>query len=172
MYKHVLGFPRIGEKRELKKALENYWNGKINNESLMDVCKNIKKTNWEIQKKAGLSFVATGDFSLYDQILDTSIMLGVIPERFGKVKDKIENDLYFKMARGDNKTNCHAMEMTKWFNTNYHYIVPEIEKSFTPSLCSTKIIDETNEAYNGGFNPKPVIIGPITYLSLCKSNDG
>ena len=170
MQTHILGFPRIGANRELKKTVESYWKGKISSSQLNTTAQELRKNHWQIQKDAGLSFITTGDFSFYDHILDTTLMLGIIPERFQQT-DKTDIDLYFKMARGDTANNLPAMEMTKWFNTNYHYIVPEVSAQTKPALCSEKVISETKEALSAGFNAKPVLVGPITFLSLCKSVD-
>ncbi len=171
MYKHILGFPRIGDNRELKKALEAYWKGTCSQDELEKTCRELRQRNWTIQKKANLSFVTTGDFSLYDHILDITAMIGAVPERFKNIPGTVDLDTYFKMARGDADANIPAMEMTKWFNTNYHYIVPEISKSLSPMLSCSRIIEETREALEAGFDPKPVLVGPITYLSLSKSAD-
>jgi 5-methyltetrahydropteroyltriglutamate--homocysteine methyltransferase len=172
MKKHILGFPRIGSRRELKEALEAYWKGMASLQDLHAVCRSLRERHWAVQKKAGLSFVATGDFSLYDHVLDITAMIGAIPERFGKTQGPVDIDTYFTMARGDSSKNTPAMEMTKWFNTNYHYIVPEIAKSLTPRLASLKVLEETDEAIQAGYTPKPVLLGPITYLSLSKGVDG
>ncbi len=171
MQKHILGFPRMGAKRELKKALENYWKGTSSRRDLEETCAAIKRQNWTIQKNAGLSWVTTGDFSLYDHILDITAMIGAVPDRFSPTSNNVDIDTYFRMARGDASANIPPMEMTKWFNTNYHYIVPEISGSLKPTLSCRKIIEETGEAQTAGFNPKPVLVGPITYLSLSKSSD-
>jgi 5-methyltetrahydropteroyltriglutamate--homocysteine methyltransferase len=172
MKRHILGFPRIGKKRELKKALEAYWKGELSAEMLNDVAATLKRSHWEIQRSSGLSYVTTGDFSFYDQTLDTAAMLGAVPERFGGISETVDLDTYFNMARGDAAKNIAAMEMTKWFNTNYHYIVPEIELAFAPRLSCGKIIEETTEAAALGYCPKPVLVGPITFLSLAKSVGG
>jgi len=172
MKTHILGFPRIGVGRELKDALEAYWKGSFSHNGLETVCRSLRQRHWAIQKKAGLSFVATGDFSLYDHVLDVTAMLGAVPERFGERGETVDADTYFAMARGDSSRNIPAMEMTKWFNTNYHYIVPEISKSLAPRLSRRKILEETSEAIEAGYAPKPVLLGPITYLSLSKGVDG
>ncbi len=171
MKSHVLGFPRIGSKRELKFALEAFWKQKITQSELEATASNLRKTNWQIQHNAGLDYVCTGDFSFYDQILDMSITLGVIPERFQQ-SAPLDLQEYFKLARGDAENNIPAMEMTKWFNTNYHYIVPEISTCTTPRLNAERLISQTKEAIALGFNPKPVIVGPLTYLSLSKGDGG
>ncbi|MGE4301897.1 MAG: 5-methyltetrahydropteroyltriglutamate--homocysteine S-methyltransferase [Victivallaceae bacterium] len=171
MKKHILGFPRIGARRELKFALESFWNGEIPAHSLTDCARALRLNHWKIQRRSGLSHVATGDFSLYDQMLDTSAMLGAIPERFRSLPSGGLSS-YFAMARGDRASGTPAMEMTKWFNTNYHYIVPEIDGFIRPELSCRQIIDETREAAAAGFSPKPVLIGPVTYLALAKGVDG
>lgn len=171
MKKHILGFPRIGAGRELKFALEAFWKGEIPQAQLEDCCKNLRRRHWRIQQQNGLSMVSVGDFSLYDHVLDTCIMLGAVPERFRHLPpDSLET--YFIMARGDHQNGIPAMEMTKWFNTNYHFIVPELTESFRPQANARKILDETREALTAGFKPKPVLLGPVTYLELAKGPDG
>ncbi|AYJ77522.1 5-methyltetrahydropteroyltriglutamate--homocysteine S-methyltransferase [Aliarcobacter cryaerophilus] len=163
---YVIGFPRIGEKRELKKVLEDYWAKKVDFSEVKYVAENLRKRHWTYQKEAKIDFIASNDFSLYDNMLDSSILLGVIPKRFQHLKDE---ELYFAMARGNQ--DCVAMEMTKWFNTNYHYIVPEISKDTKFSLNSKKVIEEYKEALELGINTKINLIGAITYLGLSKSVD-
>ena len=163
---YVIGFPRIGEKRELKKVLEDYWAKKVDFSEVKYVAENLRKRHWTYQKEAKIDFIASNDFSLYDNILDTTILLGAIPKRFQHLKDE---ELYFAMARGNQ--DCVAMEMTKWFNTNYHYIVPEISKDTTFKLNSKKVIEEYKEALELGINTKINLIGAITYLGLSKSVD-
>jgi len=163
---YVLGFPRIGEKRELKKVLEKYWSKQIGFEEVKYVAEQLKKRHWNYQKKAKIDFISSNDFSYYDNMLDTTILLGAIPKRFEKLKDE---EQYFSMARGNDK--ALAMEMTKWFNTNYHYIVPEISKETTFKLNSKKVINEYKEAKELGIKTKINLIGPITYLGLSKSID-
>ena len=170
--KHIAGFPRIGMRRELKKALEVYWRGGLSSDALEATCRRLKLHHWGIQENAGLSFVATGDFSLYDHVLDITAMLGAVPERFGGLAANVDINSYFRMARGDAEANVPAMEMTKWFNTNYHYIVPEIFPSFSSSLSSRRIVEDTREAVKAGFHPKPVLLGPVTWLSLAKATEG
>lgn len=172
MKSHVPGFPRIGAQRELKKALEDHWKGALSEKELAEKGRELRKRNWQIQKDAGLTFVATGDFSLYDHVLDITSMLGAIPERFRSEPDSPDPDAYFKMARGDIRKNIPAMDMTKWFDTNYHYIVPEITPDMKMELSSEKILNETREALSLGFSPKPVLVGPITWLSLAKEYNG
>ncbi|MGJ0315763.1 5-methyltetrahydropteroyltriglutamate--homocysteine S-methyltransferase [Aliarcobacter cryaerophilus] len=163
---YVIGFPRIGEKRELKKVLEDYWAKKVDFSEVKYVAENLRKRHWTYQKEAKIDFIASNDFSLYDNMLDTTILLGAIPKRFQYLKDE---ELYFAMARGNQ--DCVAMEMTKWFNTNYHYIVPEISKDTTFKLNSKKVIEEYKEALELGINTKINLIGAITYLGLSKSVD-
>ncbi|RBQ26443.1 5-methyltetrahydropteroyltriglutamate--homocysteine S-methyltransferase [Arcobacter sp. CECT 9188] len=163
---YVIGFPRIGEKRELKKVLEQYWAKQTDFNEVKYVASQLRKRHWTYQKEAKINFIASNDFSYYDNMLDTSILLGAIPQRFQHLKDE---ELYFAMARGNQ--DCVAMEMTKWFNTNYHYIVPEISKDTKFSLNSKKVIEEYKEAKELEINTKINLIGPITYLGLSKSID-
>lgn len=176
MLTHNLGYPRIGTNRELKKSSESYWAGKIDLESLLQTGKTIRLDNWQIQKNAGINWIPSNDFSFYDQVLDHSLLFGVIPNRYNDVLLKQGNnelDLYFAMARGYQKDGLDviAMEMTKWFDTNYHYIVPEFQKDQQFKLFSKKIIDEYHEATQAGINAKPVLIGPVTYLLLGKEKE-
>ncbi len=163
---YVIGFPRIGEKRELKKVLEKYWSKQTDFNEVKYVAEQLKKRHWNYQKEAKIEFISSNDFSYYDNMLDTSILLGAIPKRFENLKDE---ELYFAMARG-NETSV-AMEMTKWFNTNYHYIVPEISKDTIFRLNSKKVIEEYKEARELGIKTKINLIGAITYLGLSKSID-
>lgn len=166
-----LGFPRIGSNRELKKASELYWSGKITADQLLATGKEIRLGNWKLQSQAGIDLIPSNDFSFYDQVLDLSLTLAVIPEQYTAfAKENSVLDLYFAMARGAQKNDQDvvAMEMTKWFDTNYHYIVPEFTKDQEFSLFSEKIIDEYKEAKAAGFETKPVIIGPVSYLLLGK----
>ncbi|MCG3672682.1 5-methyltetrahydropteroyltriglutamate--homocysteine S-methyltransferase [Aliarcobacter butzleri] len=163
---YVIGFPRIGEKRELKKVLEQYWSKQTDFNEVKYVASQLKKRHWNYQKDAKIDFIASNDFSYYDNMLDTTILLGAIPQRFQNLKDE---ELYFAMARG-NETSV-AMEMTKWFNTNYHYIVPEISKDTKFKLNSKKVIEEYKEALELGIKTKINLIGAITYLGLSKSID-
>ncbi|MDP9046626.1 MAG: 5-methyltetrahydropteroyltriglutamate--homocysteine S-methyltransferase, partial [Bacteroidota bacterium] len=171
-----LGYPRIGGQRELKKACENYWAGKITLKELLTTGKTIRKENWQTQKEAGIDLIPSNDFSYYDQVLDHSLMFGAIPKRYNDVilkKGNEELDLYFAMARGYQKDGLDvvAMEMTKWFDTNYHYIVPEFFKDQQFNLFSTKVIDEFYEARQSGFVTKPVLLGPVSYLLLGKEKE-
>lgn len=164
MKSHIMGFPSIGEKRELKKALESFWKQDISFEDLQDKADAIKIFNWEIQKSGGLSYVTTGDFSLYDNILDTTAMLGLVPPRFGFRGGNIYPEQYFDMARGNQKKGISPLAMKKWFNTNYHYMVPEFDKTLKPFKSSRKIINDTKFCHELGHTPKPVLTGPFTYL--------
>lgn len=171
-----LGYPRIGSQRELKKICENYWADKTGYKSVLQVGKNIRHENWKLQKEAGIDVIPSNDFSFYDHVLDHSLTFGAIPKRYNEVilkKGNEELDLYFAMARGYQKEGLDvvAMEMTKWFDTNYHYIVPEFYKNQPFKLFSTKIIDEFYEAKQLGINTKPVLIGPVSYLLLGKEKE-
>ncbi|WP_119328283.1 5-methyltetrahydropteroyltriglutamate--homocysteine S-methyltransferase [Cysteiniphilum halobium] len=170
MKTHILGFPRIGEKRQLKFALEQYWQEKISQDELVEIANKIKLSNWKLQANAGLDFVTVGDFSFYDHVLDTSIMFGVIPNRFQLTAEANTNplDKSFCIARGKtpNHPQVRPSAMTKWFNTNYHYIKPEIVKAQKFSLNSSKLIDEIKHAQHHNFRVKPVILGPISFLYL------
>jgi len=163
---YILGFPRIGEKRELKVVLEKFWAKNCSFDEVQNVAKELKIRHWNYQKEANIQYISSNDFSLYDIVLDTAIMLNAIPKRFSNLKDE---ELYFSMARGNE--NCVAMNMTKWFNTNYHYIVPELSLDDKYSLNSEKIISEYNEAKAIGIKTKINLIGPITFLALSKRVD-
>lgn len=172
-----LGYPRVGPFRELKKANEAYWAKKISAEELLNAAKEIRIANWKTQKEAGIDLIPSNDFSFYDQVLDLSLTVGAIPARYSSLLDKIDNnyslDLYFAMARGfqADGIDVTASEMTKWFDTNYHYMVPEFTKDQTFKLSSEKFLNEYNEAKAAGFETKPVIIGPITYLLIGKEKE-
>lgn len=171
MQTHNLGYPRIGSQRELKKACEAYWSGKLSQEELLHTARTIRQKNWQIQKEVGIQLIPVNDFSFYDQVLDMSLLLGVIPKRHQALAQaKSPLDLYFAMARGYQKEgyDVTAMEMTKWFDTNYHYIVPEFIKDQTFELFGTKVFDEFAEAKALGIPAKPVLIGAVSYLLLGK----
>jgi len=169
MITHTLGFPRIGVKRELKRAIESYWKGELSEEKLFLAAKDLRKRHWELQKENGIDLVPVGDFSLYDQILDMTATLGAVPERFGFEGNTVDIETYFDMARG--KSDAAAMEMTKWFDTNYHYMVPEFEPNQTFKLSSEKIFEEVKEATVQGYSVKPVLPGPLTYIFLGKETE-
>jgi 5-methyltetrahydropteroyltriglutamate--homocysteine methyltransferase len=171
---HNLGFPRIGKKRELKFALEKYWRGEITKNDLLETASTLRQEHWQNQSK--LDFIPVGDFSFYDQVLDASFMLGNLPKRVqGLSGDNLDN--YFRVARGrasadETESSCiQAGEMTKWFDTNYHYIVPEFDKNTQFSLDASRLLEQIYEAKQQGINAKPVIIGPVSYLWLGKSKD-
>ena len=173
MLTHNLGYPRIGAHRELKKACEAYWAGKSSLEQLQETGRLLRKENWLLQRDAGIDLIPCNDFSFYDHVLDMSLAVGAIPERYqplARSGQRAEMDLYFAMARGyqAHGVDLIAMEMTKWFDTNYHYLVPEFHKDQTFKLSSQKITEEFREAKELGIRPKPVLLGPITYLLLGK----
>ena len=171
---HNLGFPRIGSKRELKFALESYWKKNTNRADLLTTGAELRKRHW-IQQ-SNLDLVPVGDFSFYDQVLDMSFLLGHIPDRVQHA-DSDKLDQYFRVARGravnDDDCSCvRAGEMTKWFDTNYHYIVPEFNSETTFRLNAESLLAQIDEAESLGFKSKPVLVGPLTYLWLGKSKDG
>src|SRR5690606_3823724 len=175
---HNLGFPRIGAKRELKFALESYWKGESSRDELKMLGAQLRQRHWESQ--AGLDLVPVGDFSFYDQVLDASFLLGNLPERVqGFHGDELDN--YFRVARGrsakgleDHSACCGGVaagEMTKWFDTNYHSIVPEFTADTQFKLDASRLLEQLAEAQAQGVKAKPVIIGPVTYLALGKAKD-
>ena len=176
MLTNNLGYPRIGSNRELKKACEQYWSGKTSQQELLQVGKQIRLHNWRLQKDAGIDLIPSNDFSFYDQVLDMSLTVGAIPSQYNKIilnGHNTEFDLYFGMARGyqQDGLDITAMEMTKWFDTNYHYIVPEFYNNQQFSFFSRKIVDEFYEAKQAGILTKPVLIGPVSYLLLGKEKE-
>lgn len=167
-----IGFPRIGTNRQLKKALEDYWAGQSTAEQLSATTVSLRKENWLLQKQLGLDHIPSNDFSLYDPVLDMTCAVGAIPSRYAALKEISEKDRYFTMARGlsQNKgKTIPAMEMTKWFDTNYHYIVPEFERGQRFQLTCTKPIDQFLEAKALGIQTRPVLLGPVSFLTLGKS---
>src|SRR5690348_14682485 len=165
-----LGFPRIGAHRELKSALEKYWSGAVTAEALSITTASLRARHWFVQQKAGIGHIPSNDFSLYDQMLDLIAMLGAVPERFGHRGGPVGLELYFAMARGTK--DAPAMEMTKWFDTNYHYFVPELSAGMRFDLSTTKPLDEYKEARFLGVATRPVLIGPVTFLKLARMVDG
>ena len=165
-HNYVIGFPRIGEQRELKKVLESYWAGERSFAEVETVAADLRARHWRYQQEAGIGSIPVNDFSLYDGMLDTAVMLGAIPKRFRDLKGE---ERYFAMARGSR--DAVAMEMTKWFNTNYHYIVPELSLEDHYTLDPTKILNEYQEAKAQGITPRINLIGPITFLGLSKRVD-
>ncbi|WP_283150801.1 5-methyltetrahydropteroyltriglutamate--homocysteine S-methyltransferase [Silvimonas soli] len=164
---HVLGFPRIGAQRELKFAQEKFWRGEIDEAALTKTGADLRRTHWAWQREAGLDFVAAGDFAWYDQMLNTAVLLGAIPPRFGFDAQKLTLKQYFELARGN--TAQPALEMTKWFDTNYHYLVPELDVETRFDGGVDWFFYEVDEARSQGHNTKPVLIGPLTFLYLAKS---
>lgn len=169
MKSSVVGFPRIGKLRELKFSSEKYFKKEIDRQELFETAKNLRKEHWQYQNEAGIDFISSNDFSFYDNMLDTSFFLNAIPKRY-KDLNLSNIDTYFAMARGyqGEAGDVHALAMKKWFNTNYHYIVPEIEESTTICLNSDKAFNEYEEAKSYGIDTKPVFIGAFTFLKLAK----
>jgi len=169
---HSLGFPRIGADRELKKALEAYWKGDLDEGELRRVGRELRAAHWQLQTDAGIELLPVGDFAWYDQVLTHSLMFGVVPERFRPADGAPTLDTLFAMARGVAKSCCgagQAQEMTKWFDTNYHYLVPEFTAGQQFKLSWTQLFEEVEEAKALGHAIKPVLIGPLTYLWLGKA---
>ncbi|KAJ1675770.1 methionine-synthesizing 5- methyltetrahydropteroyltriglutamate--homocysteine methyltransferase [Spiromyces aspiralis] len=170
----ILGFPRMGSNRQLKKAVEAFWASKISESELLDRTKQLRKEHWELQASLGLKQVPVGDFSFYDHMLDHAVLFGIVPERYNVTKPGLE--CYFAMARGlqapDRGIDVPSLEMVKWFDTNYHYMVPQIAENQTFALDSTKIIDELREALALGLDARPVVVGPVTFLKLSKTASG
>ncbi len=167
---HTLGFPRIGLDRELKKAQENYWAGKISQEELVAVGKELRARHWQQQADAGIELLPVGDFAWYDQVLGTSLLLGNVPPRHRNEDGSLDLDTLFRVARGRAPTGkpAAASEMTKWFNTNYHYIVPEFQQGQSFTFAWKELLEEVDEALALGHKVKPVLLGPVTYLWLGK----
>jgi 5-methyltetrahydropteroyltriglutamate--homocysteine methyltransferase len=176
MITHNLGYPRIGNEREIKKALEGYWSGRLNYDELIKTGAEIKQKNWFLQKDLGVDLIPSNDFSFYDHVLDMAFSVNAIPERYSDLarnSKKSKLDLYFALARGYQKggVDIIAMEMTKWFDTNYHYIVPEFNKNQKFRLSDLKFLDEFLEAKRLGVITKPVLLGPISFLLLGKEKE-
>jgi 5-methyltetrahydropteroyltriglutamate--homocysteine methyltransferase len=176
MITHNLGYPRIGLNRELKRASESFWAGKISESELSDAGKKIRMENWRTQKEAGLHHIPSNDFTFYDQVLDMSFAVGAIPARYKCLQNNLKNNIsefYFALARGYQKDgfDLPAMEMTKWFDTNYHYIVPEFTENQGFQYISKKALNEFTEARNAGIPTRPVLIGPVSFLLLGKTKE-
>src|SRR5688572_28346053 len=172
---NVSGFPRIGPARELKFATEGHWKGEKSADELLTTAKRIRVDNWRFMQEQGIDLIPSNDFSLYDQVLDTIAMVGAVPERYGHGGGPVDLETYFAMARGrqEGGVDVTAMEMTKWFDTNYHYIVPELGPDTKFSLSSEKPFDEHAEAMQEvGIETVPVLVGPVSFLLLGKSADG
>ncbi|EKN4120015.1 TPA: 5-methyltetrahydropteroyltriglutamate--homocysteine S-methyltransferase [Yersinia enterocolitica] len=167
---HTLGFPRVGLKRELKKAQESYWAGNSTQEELLNVGRELRARHWQQQQQSGVDLVPVGDFAWYDHVLTTSLLLGNVPERHQNADGSIDLDTLFRIGRGRAPTGtpAAAAEMTKWFNTNYHYMVPEFQQGQQFKLGWTQLLDEVDEALALGHKIKPVLLGPVTYLWLGK----
>ena len=166
MKAHILGYPRIGAQRELKFASERFWKGESTPAELQQVAKQLRGQHWLAQKSAGLDYVCVGDFSLYDQVLDHALLLGAIPTRFGFDPAHIELEQYFALARGN--AEQPALEMTKWFDTNYHYLVPELSPEQQFSAHPESLLAHLDEALLWGCKAKPVLLGPLSFLYLSK----
>ena len=171
----TLGFPRIGLRRELKFALESYWAGKSTLADLQTAAAGLRAVGWGRQKALGADILPSNDFSLYDHVLDTSALVGAVPPRYDWAGETVDPDLYFAMARGaqapagcGHAHDTTAMEMTKWFDTNYHFLVPELAAGQTFRIASTKIFDEYEEAKALGYATRPVLLGLVSYLMLAK----
>ncbi|GAB3384893.1 5-methyltetrahydropteroyltriglutamate--homocysteine S-methyltransferase [Azotobacter armeniacus] len=171
---HTLGFPRIGRNRELKQALEAYWQGRLDESGLRAVGRSLRAAHWQAQQDAGIGLLPVGDFAWYDQVLAHSLLVGAIPRRFRPADGRITLDTLFAMARGAGSgcAGTQALEMTKWFDTNYHYLVPEFTHDQRFRLSWEQLFEEVAEARQLGHRVKPVLIGPLTYLWLGKARDG
>jgi 5-methyltetrahydropteroyltriglutamate--homocysteine methyltransferase len=172
---NIAGFPRIGPNRELKFATEGYWRGETSRDDLLATSKRIRTDNWRLMQQAGVDLIPSNDFSLYDHVLDAIALVGAVPERYGHSGGPVDIETYFAMARGrqEDGIDVTAMEMTKWFDTNYHYIVPELGPDTTFSLSSSKPFDEHAEAMEElGIDTVPVILGPVSFLLLAKPAEG
>ncbi|GHC16029.1 5-methyltetrahydropteroyltriglutamate--homocysteine S-methyltransferase [Aidingimonas halophila] len=172
---HTLGYPRIGANRELKKATEAYWKGEIDRDALEKAGADLRARHWKAQRDAGLDWVTVGDFAFYDQVLNMSVLLGAVPARFGHHDGEVDLDTAFRMARGRAPTGtpAAACEMTKYFDTNYHYLVPELHADQSFGLSSERLFDEVDEAMAAGHPVKVSLLGPLTWLWLGKAkNEG
>ncbi|MCS6781024.1 MAG: 5-methyltetrahydropteroyltriglutamate--homocysteine S-methyltransferase, partial [Geminicoccaceae bacterium] len=171
----TLGWPRIGPRRELKTALESFWAGTISEGELLAAAAALRAASWARQHGLGADLVPVGDFSLYDHVLDTSAMVGAIPAEYGWTGGPVPLATCFALARGTRGRpggDLPALEMTKWFDTNYHYLVPELAAGQRFQLASTALLDQTAEALALGCRPRPVLLGPVTYLRLAKARGG
>ncbi len=167
---HNLGFPRIGARRELKQAVEAYWRGELDADGLLQAGRALRLRHWHLQTQAGLAQVPVGDFSWYDHVLDTSTWLGAVPARFGWHGATVDLDTAFRMARGraPSGADASACEMTKWFDTNYHYLVPELHRGQSFRLASETLFEQVAECQAAGFTARPVLVGPLSWLWLGK----
>ncbi|MGI8584879.1 MAG: 5-methyltetrahydropteroyltriglutamate--homocysteine S-methyltransferase, partial [Thermoleophilaceae bacterium] len=169
----IHGFPRIGARRELKFATEDYWSDRASRDELLEAGGRLRRENREFLRDAGLDLIPSNDFSYYDQVLDATALVGAVPGRYEHRRADVDLDTYFAMARGRQSegVDVTAMEMTKWFDTNYHYIVPELGPGTRFRLSSAKPFDELVEATQQGVAVKPVLIGPVTFLLLGKNDE-
>jgi len=169
----IPGYPRIGRDRELKRACESFWNGSISGDELRATGAALRRAHWEAQRRAGIDLIPTNDFTFYDHVLDAIALVGAVPARYGWDGETVDLDTYFAMARGSQRAGLDvtAMEMTKWFDTNYHYIVPEWRAGQQFHLASTKPFDELAEAQAQGVPAKPVLVGPLSLVLLGKAQD-
>src|SRR5206468_392498 len=169
-----LGFPPLGAARELKRATEGYWGGKISRGQLLATGAELRRRHWQLQRDIGIRRIPANDFSFYDRMLDTCAMVGAVPPRYGWTGEWVDPGTYFAMARGSQGKgrDVTAMEMTKWFDTNYHYIVPELERGQRFRMASAKPANEFREAKALGIDATTVLIGPLTFLLLAKAKGG
>ncbi len=169
----TIGYPRIGRNRELKDALEDFWSDDIDKRKLQDRCRELRHQRWTNQDEAGIDVIPSNDFSLYDHVLDTACMVGAVPERYGSIDDGVSLETYFAMARGSSGDDgVEALEMTKWFDTNYHYIVPELDPDQSFEYVSDKVRREFEEARDAGIETRPTLLGPVSFLQLAKPAPG
>jgi 5-methyltetrahydropteroyltriglutamate--homocysteine methyltransferase len=171
----LLGFPRIGRARELKTALEKFWKDDLTPAAFRAAARDVEEANWHLEKALGIDMLPVGDFSTYDHVLDTAVLCGAVPERYGKTVGLIDDATYFAMARGAQKNGLDvpALEMTKWFDTNYHYIVPSFAPDQTFRSASEKPFDALKRARAMGIEARPVLLGPVSFLLLGKNvNEG
>ena len=169
-----LGFPRIGARRELKRALESHWRGESDAAQLQATATELRVRHWKLQREAGVDLPPSNDFSLYDHVLDTAFLFDAIPERYRALAERDPLAAYFAMARGLQKPgiDLHALEMTKWFDTNYHYLVPELHAGQRFALRGDKPLAEYRQAKALGIETRPVLLGPVSFLLLSKTTDG
>ena len=169
----TIGYPRIGPKRELKKVLESYWKGDVDENELQKTAKELRKNVWTVQKDNGIDLITSNDFSFYDQILDMICLLGAVPKRYKWSGNNVDLKTYFAMARGSQTKDLDvgALEMTKWFDTNYHYIVPELDDNTEFNVDLTSLLAQINETKEFDSAIKPVLIGPLTYLYLSAGDE-
>ncbi|KAG1138838.1 hypothetical protein G6F37_010218 [Rhizopus arrhizus] len=173
-----LGFPYVGSQRELKKSVEAYWSGKISADDLKAAYSKIQEAHWKLQKEKGLDHIPSGEFTLYDRVLDTAHQFGAIPQRYQHIKDPLQQ--FFAMGRGlqkpatetSEKIDVPAQEMKKWFDTNYHFIVPELEPNQSFKLQNPRAVEQYNAAKAIGIETRPVLVGPVTFLHLAKAAKG